>query len=124
MVVLAFGWVHGSVVFQMLSEAIVHIMSKRGFKIFAYIDDFVAILPSNMANEAFQALYELIRELGLPINLDKMIPPCKALTCLGIYIDLEAKTLNIDSEKLKAIHEECHLTRLKKHLSRKTFQSL
>ena len=121
---VAFGWVHGSTAFQMVSDAIVHIMSTRGYKIFAYIDDFVAILPSDVATEAFQALYDLIRELGLPINPDKVIPPCKALTCLGIHINLETKTLSIDSEKLKAIHDECHRTRLKKHLSRKAFQSL
>ena len=105
---VAFGWVHGSTAFQMVSDAIVHIMSKQGYKIFVYIDDFVAILPSNVATEAFQ--------LGLPINPDKVIPPCKALTCLGIHINLEIKTYRIQ--------EECHLTRLKKHLSRKAFQSL
>ena len=58
----------------------------------AYIDDFVAILTSSVANEAFQALIELICELRLPINLEKIILPCKALTCLGIHIDLETKT--------------------------------
>ena len=121
---VAFGWVHGSLAFQMVSDAIVHIMSTRGYKIFAYIDDFVAILPSDVATEAFQALYELICELGLPINPDKVIPPCKALTCLGIQINLKTRTLTIDPKKLRAIHDECNLTRHKKHLSRKAFQSL
>ena len=85
--VKAFGWVHGGAAFQIVSDAIVHIISKRGFKIFAYIDEFVAVVCS------FQALYELICELGLPINPDKMIPPCKAFTCLGIYINPEVLTL-------------------------------
>ena len=110
--------------FQMVSDAIVHIMSTQGYKIFAYIDGFIAILPSDVATEAFQALYELICELGLPINPDKVIPPSKALPCLGIHINLETRTLSIDPGKLRAIHDECYLTRHKKHLSRKAFQSL
>ena len=56
---MAFSWVHGSAAFQMVSDAIVHIMPKRGYKFFAYINNFVAILPSSVVNEAFQALYEL-----------------------------------------------------------------
>ena len=117
----AFGWAHGSAAFQMVSDAVVHIMSTRGYKIFAYIDDFVAVLPSDVATEAFQALYGLICELGLPINLDKVIPPCKALTCLGIHINLETRTLSIDSGKLEAIYKECHLTRLKNSYPKKLF---
>ena len=112
---VALNWVHGSTVFEMVSDAIVYIMSKRGFKIFAYIDGFVAILPCNMAHEAFQALCELIRELGLPINPEKMTSPC--LSSLALAFISIWKPINF--EKLKAIHEGCLLTRLKKHLSRK-----
>ena len=74
-----------------------------------------------MADEALQALSELIHELGLCINSNiiKSIS-CKTLTCLGIHIDLNTKTLSIDSHTLKAIHEECHHTELQKYMSKKS----
>ena len=40
----------------------------------------------------------------------RLAPPSRS-------IDLNTKTLSIESDKLKAIHDECHRTRRKKHLS-------
>ena len=92
-------------------------MSKLGYKRFAYIDDFVSILPSSVADEAFQAFSELIQKIGLSII------PCKAL-CLSIHTDLNIKTSSIDSDEVKVIYDECHRTKFKKHLFKKAFLSL
>ena len=58
------------------------------------------------------------------MNLDKKTPPAKLLTCLGISINIEAKTLSIDNAKLVAIYEECICVLGRKFLTRKSFQSL
>ena len=52
------------------------------------------------------------------------VPPCKALTCSGIHIDIDKSSLSIDHDKLKAIHTECFHVCSKKYLSRRSFQSL
>ena len=96
---VVFGWVHGSAAFQMLSDAITYIMAWQSFRIFAYIYDFVGVSPTHLSSEAFCALSDLIHRLGLPINEDKRSPPCKALTCLVIHIDLASNVLSIDQEK-------------------------
>ena len=121
---VAFGWVHGSAAFHMLSDVITYVMAWQSFRIFAYIDDFVAVSPTHLSCEAFCALSDLIRRLGLPMNEDKRSPPCKALTCLGINIDLASNVLSIDHEKLQAIYSECLKTRSAKSLNQKAYQSL
>ena len=121
---VAFGWTHGSAAFQMVSDAVVHVMRQSGASVFAYIDDYIGISPSRDAMRHFRQLHKLMQELGLPINVDKLNPPCKDLICLGIRIQIPEASLSIDPHKLRDIHDEClHITH-RKYLSRKDFQSL
>ena len=121
---IAFGWIHGSGSFQMVADAIVHIMAKLGCKVFAYIDDFIGVCTRSKGQHYFKTLYDLITELGLPINPDKVDPPTTELTCLGISISIGNSTLAIDQKKLDEIYQECCLTLELKYLSRQKFQSL
>ena len=79
---IAFGWVHGSASFQLASDAVRFIMKKKGFDVFAYIDDFIIVSPKHKAHLAFHALHDLLLELGLPINPAKCEPPQKSLYVL------------------------------------------
>ena len=72
----------------------------------AYVNDYIVISPKATAQQHFDTLVS-ISQLGLPSNTEKQIPPCRALTCLGIMIDIDANTLSIDPEKLNSIHTEC-----------------
>ena len=63
---IAFGWVHGSASFQLVADAVRFIMKKKGFDVFAYIDDFMIVSPKHKAEQAFCTLYDLLMELGLP----------------------------------------------------------
>ena len=123
-VALAFGWVHGSASFQMTSDAILHIMKRHDCKIFAYIDDFIIVSKENDAMCHYEALVELFTELGLPMNQDKLSPPTRTLTCLGVTIDLDKNVLYLEKNKMEEIYRECLLTRSKKSLTRRQFQSL
>ena len=121
---VAFGWVHGSVSFQRVSDAVTYIMSQSGAKMFAYIDDYILISPKCHSEQHFQRLASLLAELGLPSNPEKQTPPCRKLTCLGIQIDLDANTLSIHPGKLHAIYAECLATSNKRQLTKRAFQSL
>ena len=121
---IAFGWTHGSASFQILSDAVAHIMSKEGVKLRCYIDDYIAVVPRSEADNIFHRLCTLLNELGLPINHDKLTPPTKGLECLGIYIDIDNNTMSISEEKLGAIYTECLDVSTKSIISKKKYQSL
>ena len=120
----AFGWVHGSAAFQLTSDAISDAMRRKGRHIFAYIDDYILVSTEDSAYSHFEDLYDLISDLGLPINLDKKTPPTRRLTCLGISFDLDANTLSIGKNKLQEIYAECLQVSTKTYLTRRKFQSL
>ena len=119
-----FGWIHGSSAFQMTSDAIAHIMQTKSYKIFAYIDDYIMVGSKAHTERAFHELTALLTELGLPMNSDKRTPPTRALTCLGIRIDVASNTLSIDGQKLHHIYKECIHVSTKTHVSKKAMQSL
>ena len=121
---VAFGWIHGSGSFQLVADVITHIMKQKGFKTFAYIDDFILINHKSKAKQAFDTLTDLLQELGLPMNDDKRTPPTRTLTCLGICINLDTNTLSIDAEKIAAIYDHCVNTLTKTTISKKHLQSL
>ena len=104
---IAFGLTHGSVSFQILSDAIAYMMSKEDIQLRCYIDDYIVVVPKSKAEGVFTRMCALLRGLGLPINQDKLTPPTKRLTCLGIDIDTKNNTLSISEDKLKVIYAEC-----------------
>ena len=84
----------------------------------------MAVVPRVRAEAAFQCLRTLLYNLALPVNSDKLTPPTKLLTCLGIEVDIEANVLRIAPDKLHAIHQECVFVRQRTHLTKKQLQSL
>ena len=72
---VAFGCTHGSAAFQILSDAIAHIVAKADIKLHCYIDDYIAVVPKTKAEEKFKYVCDLLTELGLPLNCDKLTPP-------------------------------------------------
>ena len=121
---IAFGWTHGSGSYQLLSDTIEHIMAKKGVKMHCYIDDYIVVTSKLKATKQFSMLCDLLQELGLPLSENKVIPPTKKLTCLGIDIDIDSNTMSITQDKLETIYEECLAVSNKKYLSKQAFQSL
>ena len=121
---IAFRWVHGTSAFQMVSDAVTYVMSKHQHKVLAYIDDYIIISSPDTAKEAFDELFQLLQDLGLPINHKKVCSPRRAVTCLGIFVNLDENTLSIDESKLQAILSECQKFANKKHTTKKGLQSL
>ena len=108
----------------MASDAIAFIMKGMGCKVYPYIDDYVVMAPKYKAQDQFNSLVSLLKELGLSMNVDKKIPPSQVMTCLGIQIDIPNSTISIDPDKLHSIYQECVKTSNKKYLTKKGLQSL
>ena len=82
--------------------------------------------PLKPLPNAILTLYDasILSQLGLPSNQEKQTPPCRALTCLDIKIDLDDNTFSIDPDKLASIYSECQKVANRHHLTKRAFQSL
>ena len=99
-------------------------MKQEGYRLFCYIDDYLAVLPKSKAGKAFNDLCELLIELGLPPSIEKTPPPFTRLTCLGIDVTINTNIISMAQEKIDAIYGECALVNSKTKLSKSKFQSL
>ena len=120
---VAFGWVHGTASYQLISDTVAYLMRDQ-VRLHCYIDHYVAILPRVKAHEVFGHLCTLLNELGLPLNTSKLTAPTKRITYLDIDIDVNHSTLSIPQGKLQEILAECNKVKHKKYLSKKGYQSL
>ena len=122
---VAFGFRHGSLIFQRCTDAIRYIMAQNGFpNLFNYIDDLIYTgLPSDI-HSSFTFLKELLIELGLDISLKKLVPPSTSVVCMGILVDSIAKTVSIPADKLQEILQLCSFWTTKTYCSKHDLQSL
>ena len=77
---LAFGAVNGTAIFHRISDAIRKILSTEHITVWNYIDDIFACVPVERAEEVFERVEQLILELGLPINGEKVVRPADSMT--------------------------------------------
>ena len=59
------------------------------------------IWTSGVARRSFDALQELMPQLGLDISVKKLTPPSTIAVCLGIEINTVESTVSIPVEKLQ-----------------------
>ena len=104
---LAFGAIHGTAIFERITNFIRYILANKGVTVYNYIDDIYACCHKDQAQTAFRALTDVIRSVGLPINPSKLFPPCKTLSILGIVVDVDSATFRIEEEKLREITTLC-----------------
>ena len=82
-------------------------MTKNSFILHNYIDDIYACCHKECTEEAFDTLLAVIYAIGLPINPDKVFPPCTLLTIMGIRVDVNARTFSIEDNKMQEISQSC-----------------
>ena len=69
-------------------------MRRRHHDVINYIDDILGIgLPSEI-DASFEALRQILRELGLQVSDKKLESPTTCLNCLGILINTETFTMS------------------------------
>ena len=74
-------------------------MRNHDITLHCYIDDYLAVLPKSRAQDALERLCDVLTELGLPMNKDKLTTPTKCMKCLGIDIDINKNTMSITEGK-------------------------
>ncbi len=86
---------------QRVTDAITWIMSKQGHSLLNYIDDFVGWSDNlKSAQQGYEMLRQLLKDLGLPEAVEKSQPPSNKVTWLGYIIDTKANELRIPPAKL------------------------
>ena len=120
----AFGHRMGAMGCTRLSDFLRYIHSKHGYYLMSYIDDLLGAETGVKAQNSFDTMYNLLRDLNIPISESKLTPPTTRIVCLGIQIDSESATLSIPVEKLEEILQACKSFVKLQKFTRKQLQSI
>ena len=112
---IPFGSRHGSQFFQRTSDAV---------NVINYIDDFLGYGTPSVPRKSFDALVDVMTQLGLTISQNKLVEPTMKAVCLGILVDTVAGTVAIPPEKLDVVKEMVREWRGKKWCTKRQLQSL
>ena len=121
---LSFGAVHGTAIFQRITDAIRRILEYENIKVYNYIDDIFACVEEDRATYVFNRLKALIQELGLPINDTKVVTPADVMTCMGIEINVVHKSVRLPHQKIQEISYACNTFVGRRECKRRELQSL
>ena len=122
--VLPMGLKSAAYICQQVTNSVTHILSKQGFHIVNYLDDFAGAEQPGGASRAFEALGHLLQELGLQEASDKACPPATVMTFLGIGFDTDNMSLFITQDRLTQIKQELHEWLNKHKASKREVQSI
>ncbi|XP_076116596.1 uncharacterized protein LOC143084063 [Mytilus galloprovincialis] len=122
---LPFGSKLAPGIFHRLSQAIRRMMSRRGFTVIAYLDDFfICECTKQRCALGLRVLIDLLRKLGFAISWSKVFDPCQKLVFLGVEIDSTTLELRLHLTKLEQLRAELAEFKQRKHVSKKQLQSL
>jgi len=101
-------------------------MIRRGYqKLVAYQDDFLVLGDTHSeCLAAWKELIYIVERLGFELNQDKLIPPSKQMSFLGISLDSEAMSVTLPDEKLVNIREILREYLGKSRATKRQLQSL
>ena len=95
-------------------------MSTQNYWVMSYLDDIIPV----KAHKAYYSMLNLLEQLGLPVNRDKISAPVSKLVCLGIQVDANTGVLSIPQEKLCKIKNLCDQWQNKTFTTRNQLQKL
>ena len=130
---LAFGLRHSGLQGQRLTDAVSWIHRRRGletnveqmFNVVNYSDDLGGCESSKArANESFEQLGLLFKDLGLDESIKKAEGPSNKMTYLGVMFDSESMEMRVPPDKLSEIKAEINLWTRKTTITKKDLQSL
>ena len=119
---IPFGSRHGSQFFQRTSAAVRPVMRLRD--VINYIDDFLGYETPSVTKQSFDALIDVMTQLGLTISESKLVEPTTKAVCLGILIDTVQGTVAIPPEKLEVVKQMVKDWRGRKWCTKRQLQSL
>ena len=106
-VALAFGFKGGASFCQFCTDAITYLMNSQNYWVMSYLDDIIGVDGPIKASKAYYSPLNLLHQLGLPVNVDKISAPVSKLIYLGIQVDAEIGVLSIPQEELCKIKNLC-----------------
>ena len=98
-----FGAVNGTIIFERISDAIRYMLKQQNIEAWNFIDNTFAAIEAEGAMEKFKLVFSLIRDLGLPLNPDKLQEPSHVVVIMGITVDVVARTPSFPLEKMREI---------------------
>ena len=100
-------------------------MQRRGYTIFVYLDDML-VVSKDLSGcwSAFNELVNLITNLGLTVNWDKVSPPTQNIDFLGVHINTVDRRLSLPLVKLEELYTLICSWSNKKRASKKNLQRL
>ena len=101
--VLPMGLRSAAMACQRVTNAISYIFQERGFTAINYLDDFGIAETPDQAMNAFQALGNLLQDLGFKEALEKAVPPTTRMVFLGILFDTTLMQLQVSVDRLSEI---------------------
>ena len=123
-VALAFGFKGGASFCQLCTDAVTYLMSTQNYWVMSYLDDIIGVDVPVKAHKAYYSMLNLLEQLGLPVNRDKISAPVLKLVCLGIQVDTRTGVLSIPQEKLCKIKNLCDQWQNKTFTTRNQLQKL
>ena len=130
---LAFGLRHSGLQGQRVTDALAWILRRLGlesgdgklFNVCNYVDDIGGVEgKKSRASEAFNALGNLLIDLGLDESTKKAEPPATVITYLGVQFDSTKMEMSVPPEKLAEIKEEIRRWEKKTTITKKELQSI
>ena len=123
-VALAFGFKGGVSFCQLCTDAVTYLMNIQNYWIKSYLDDVIGVDAPVKAHKAYYSMLNLLEQLGLPVNSDKISAPVSKLVRLGIQVDTKTGVLSIPQEKLSKIKSLCGQWQNKTFTTRNQLQKL
>ena len=114
----------------MLTDLLEWILKQRGVSfcihIFHYLDDFLAIGPSDSftCQRNLHTIQQVCKQLGIPLALEKVEGPSTSLNFLGITLDTSKMEAHIPTEKLQRAKELLSRWMAKKKATKREILSL
>ena len=99
-------------------------MCQCDINVINYIDDFLGYGTPSVARKSFDALFNVMTQLGLTVSEKKLVEPTTRAVCLGILIDTVQGTVAIPPQKLEVIKQMVKEWRGRKLCTKRQLQSL
>ena len=114
----------GPYIAQRVSSAITWILQQLEYFLLNYVDDFVGAEVQARAQEAYEFLSKVLRDIGAQTSPEKRIPPTTRLEFLGTTFDSQKMTMEVPPNKLAEIKEELSRWKELTHITRRDMESL
>ena len=109
---------------QRLTNAVSHILKKKGVDVVNYLDDIAGAESWNKADRAFRLLGVILQQCGIEESVAKACAPNTKMVFLGILVDTVAMSLEITKDRLQDIIAELQLWKSKVWATKREVQSL